>query len=364
MIARRAWYPEVDDELSRLSATEGLVLIGVCDVVADRDAESEYAEWLDRGHHGEMRYLERHARLKYDPRALLAGARSIVFAGINYFQKAPPNRSSDDGRVARYAWGRDYHKELGKRLKRLARRLGERYPEERFRAWTDATPLAERYYAERAGIGFTGRNTLLISAQYGSWFLLGEILSTKRYRPSGESQGRHGACPGNCRRCIDVCPTGALYAPHRIDASRCISYLTIEYDGVIPEELRPAMGDWIFGCDLCQEVCPLNVRAQVTDVGGFITPIAGSRLELAEILSIRDDEEFTERFAGSPLMRAKRRRLLRNACIAAANLGARSLIARLRELARDEDEIIAEHAAWAERRLRETDNHTNREPYR
>ncbi|MEX2444787.1 MAG: tRNA epoxyqueuosine(34) reductase QueG [Alkalispirochaeta sp.] len=351
MIARRAWFPEIDEELRELIQGEGLSLIGVCDADGEPTSiparESEYQSWISFGHHGSMGFMERHAPLKFHPDALVPGCRSIVFVGLNYYQRPPEPPAAPAGRVARYAWGRDYHKELGNRIKRVARVLGERYPQERFRAWTDATPLAERFYGERAGIGFTGRNTLLINSEMGSWFVVGEILSTRRYTASEDAAGRHGACPTNCRRCIDVCPTGALYDAHRIDASRCISYLTIEHDGIIPEELRPLMGDWIFGCDLCQEVCPLNVRAQVTDVENFQKPIAGSHIDLGEIMTIRTDEEFTARFAGSPVMRAKRRGLIRNACIAAANTDAVELIPRLQSLAQDADEIIAIHAQWA-----------------
>ena len=354
MIAREGWFPSIDRELSDRLAAEGLTLVGVCDAVASPEEEEQFRRWIDAGHHGSMTYLERHAELKYRPAALMPDCASLIFVGLNYYQRpaAPPGRSA--GRVARYAWGRDYHKELGNRLRRVARSLAERYPEDRFRSWTDATPLAERYYAERAGIAFTGRNTLLIHGSLGSWFVVGEILSTRRFSPSESAEGRHGACPGNCRRCIDVCPTRALFAPYRIDASRCISYLTIEYDGVIPEALRPLMGEWIFGCDLCQEVCPLNVRAQVTEVAGFVKPIAGSDVDLAEILAIPNDAAYTRRFAGSPLMRAKRRRLVRNACIAAANLRATHLLTRIEGLTTDGDEIIAVHARWAAGRLRDT----------
>ena len=357
MIVRTPWYPPVDAELQTALGSEGLSLMGVAAPQEDREAESQYRRWIREGHHGSMDYLERHGEIKYHPDRLVPGVRSIVFVGLNYYQKAPSGwgrgeARSPVGRVARYAWGRDYHKELGKRLRRVSRVLGDRYPDDTFRSWTDATPLAERHYAERAGIGFTGRNTLVISGQFGSWFVLGEILTTREYTVTGPVNHKHGACPRTCARCIDVCPTGALYAPHRIDASRCISYLTIEYDGVIPEALRPAMGDWIFGCDLCQEVCPLNVRAQATTVAGFVKPIAGATVDLRQILQISDDREFTDRFAGSPLMRAKRRRLVRNACIAAANLGADHLLDELVRLSRDDDQIVAVHARWAVEQLR------------
>lgn len=349
------YYPEVPEELKRLFGSEGLALLGVADAVVNEEGEREYADWIDRNFHGSMEYLERHRHAKFRPSELLNGCRSILVVGLNYYQPAG-TPGAGQGRVARYAWGRDYHKVLGKRLLRIRRRLEELYPGERFRNFTDATPLAERYYAQAAGIGFQGRNTLLISTQYGSWFLLGEILSTRHFPPSAPVEGRHGACPTSCRRCIDVCPTGALYAPHRIDASRCISYLTIEHKGSIPEALRPRIGNWLFGCDLCQEVCPLNVRRQVTAVEDFRSLNAGSTVELEEILSIETDEAFTQRFAGSPLMRAGRTGLIRNASIVAANNRERSLLPRLRELAADGDAIIREHAGWAVAQLELTES--------
>lgn len=351
MIVRKPVYPAVPEELRLEFRTEGLALIGVADALADEVEERAYRKWLDRGCSGSMRYLADHAPLKFNPGRILAGCRSILFAAINYYQRPARPAAAGEGRIARYAWGRDYHRVLGSRLRRVARRLAARYPEDRFRSFTDATPLAERFYGERAGIGFTGRNTLLISGQFGSWFLVGEILSTRSYPASDPAPAIHGACPRGCRKCLDVCPTGALVDSGRIDASRCISYLTIEHSGSIPVELRPKIGNWLFGCDLCQEVCPLNVRAEVTDVADFVQVKAGALEPLAEILAIGDDEEFTRRFAGSPLMRAGRRGLIRNACIVAANNGAVELLPQLRALAEGPDALIAEHAAWAVGRL-------------
>jgi len=351
MIARVPYYPPVDTELRELFAEEGLTLVGISDPEQSEDARSEYVRFIEKGYAGSMTYLERHTDSKYAPERLLPGVRSILFGAINYFQRTSRRPGHGEGRIARYAWGRDYHKVMGTRLRRVARTLGERYPDETFRPYSDATPLAERHYAERAGIGFTGRHTLLISGQYGSWFLLGEILSTRRFEASGPAGRRHGGCPSSCRKCIDVCPTGALVGPHRIDASRCISYLTIEHKGSIPRELRPKIGGWLFGCDLCQEVCPLNLREQVTDVGDFRRVIAGETQELAAILSIENDEQLAKRFAGSPLMRAKRSGLVRNACVVAANNGAAELLPILRRLTSDGDSVVAEHAAWAVARL-------------
>ncbi len=333
MIPRETWLPNVPDNNRGVLAEEGLEAVCVSSVDGDHSrAAAEYRDWISARFHGEMHYLSRHAPLKFDPARMLPGARSVIVVGLNYYQPYGPRRGtriaeaigaptegSNGGRVARYAWGRDYHKVLGGRLLRVARELAGRYPSDSFRPFSDATPLAERYFAEKAGIAFTGRHTLLISSAFGSWFLVGEILTTLELPQSENPQGRHGACPTNCRRCLDVCPTGALVAPYRIDARRCISYLTIEYKGVIPEGLARRMGDWVFGCDLCQEVCPINIRAQVTSVGDFLRPIAGGDIDLTELLTLEDDDAVRARFAGSPLLRTKRRGLVRNALIAAAN---------------------------------------------
>ena len=346
MISDRPYVPPVSPELSTLFADESLTLLGVTDAEDSVRAEQDYRRWLASGAAGSMEWMHRHAELKYRPSRLLPDCSSMMFCGINYYRDSSPPPAAS-GRVARYAWGRDYHRTLGKRLKRIVRRLREHYPDEQFRSFSDATPLEERFYAERAGIGFTGRNTLLISSQYGSWFLIGEILSTRHFPASDPHPGSHGACPSGCRRCLDVCPTGALPSPYHIDARRCIAYLTIEHKGSIAEELRPKMGRWLFGCDLCQEVCPLNIRAQVTDVSDFLEIKAGEHVALQELLELKDHEAVLKRFAGSPLMRAGRRGLVRNACIVAANIKATELLPHIRRLTQDDDPIVTEHAVWA-----------------
>ena len=350
MISRAPYSPDAPPELREMCQSERLLPVGVCDAVHDPDAEARYRDWLREGNAGSMEYLERHASMKYRPSLLLDGCKSIVAVAINYWQPSSGAAAPSQGRIARYAWGRDYHKVLGKRLKRVVARMRERWPDHQFRSFTDATPLDERHYAELAGVGFTGRNTLLINSHYGSWFLVGEVLSTKRFAPSGGAK-LHGACPSGCRRCLNVCPTGALTAPYKIDASRCIAYLTIEHKGAIPEELRPKMGNWLFGCDLCQEVCPLNAQATVTEEPDFKRRYAGETRELDDILRLRDHADMTRRFAGSPLMRAGRRGLVRNAAVVAGNSGRREFIPLLQKLARDDDAIVAEHARWAKRRL-------------
>ncbi|MEE8441843.1 MAG: tRNA epoxyqueuosine(34) reductase QueG [Spirochaetia bacterium] len=349
MILRDAHCPAVTRELSDLLQRESLELIGVAGPEQETaHAEAEYGEWVTAGHNGSMEYLSRHAGLKYHPARVLPGCRSVIVVGMNYYQPmGPAAKAAPTGRVARYAWGRDYHNALGKRLKRVVRRLRERHSREDFRSFVDSSPLSERFFAERAGIGFTAKNTLTISSCYGSWFFLGEIVTTIEYPPTPAPPGVHSGCPHGCFQCGNACPTGALFAPHRINATRCISYLTIEHRGSIPEEIRLLMGDWIFGCDLCQETCPLNNRARTTELTDFRAHRAGERIELSEILAIRDDEAYRARFAGTPLLRPGRAAMIRNATIAAANTGSIDLLPRLRMLAHDGNTVIREHAGWA-----------------
>ena len=255
------------------------------------------------------------------------------------------------GRVAQYAWGRDYHKLLGGRLRRLVRLLAERYPGEQFRTGVDATPLLEAHHAVAAGVGFRGKHTLAINGEHGSWFFIGEVLTTLAIAPvpaPAHAPARvHKRCGSECSFCIDVCPTRAIVAPYQLDARRCISYLTIEHRGPVAEELRPAIGDWLFGCDLCQEVCPWTVRAQATKEPDLLHWRAGEDLELAPLLELRSHDDVVARFAGSPLMRAGRDRLVRNACTVAGNRGAVELLPQLRRLMGDRDRGVAEHARWA-----------------
>lgn len=341
--------PQIPSYLRKITESEKIDFVGITNADSYPDVSQKYQTWISNENHGQMEYLKKHAPFKTDPQKLLPNCKSIILIGLNYFQERPqPDENKNRGLIARYAWGRDYHKVIKRKLKRISQELKKRFPEEEFYYNTDATPLLERHYATKANLGYTGKNTMVISLPYGSFFLIGEILTTKKLESSPTI--KQGSC-GTCQRCINVCPTKALETPYKIDARKCISYLTIEHKGSIPENLRPLIGNWLFGCDLCQDVCPHNIRAKVTEEPDFKKSIAGSSRLLKEILDIKTDEQFVEKFAGSPLMRAKRIGLIRNACIVAANNNATKLLPKLKLLSTDPDPIISEHALWAYNQL-------------
>lgn len=348
-------------KLDALIRSEGIEHWAIADArAADRkQVMAEYRRWIQEKRHGDMHYLETHEPMKYDPENILPGTRSVIVMALSYFtgrnstpQPSPqPSPSPGTGRISVYALGRDYHKEFGGRLKRIVKRLEESFPGERFRAFTDTAPLHERHYAEQSGLVFTGRNTLSLHRELGSFFFIGEILSSRHFPTLPKQPGAESHCPGGCTRCIDICPTAALESPFRINAAKCISYLTIEHSGPIPEDLRPAMGNWIFGCDLCQDVCPFNIRAKITTTEAFRRPLIASEQNLSAILSLKTHEDFTKLFAGTPVMRAGRVKLIRNTLIAAANSAEHKLLPQIRQLIEDKNDVIADAARWALKQL-------------
>ncbi len=344
MMPQSSYFPAVPADVAAIFQDVGLQLLGVADAGPDAAATARYQSWLRAGRHGDMKWLERHAEGKYDPSHMLPGCRSVLISGLSYYQ--PGSCESGQGRIARYAWGRDYHKVLGNRLRKAARMLRENYPAEAFKGYTDALPLDERYYACAGGGGFIGRNTLLIHSALGSWFVIGEVLSTRHWAATPLVEAKHGACPSGCRKCLDICPTGALIRSGEIDARLCISYLTIEHKGPIPLALRKPMGTWLFGCDLCQDVCPFQLRKQLTKEDDFLAWRAGPGIWPSKILKM-DENAFAKRFSGTPLMRTGLWRMQRNACIVAGNLQDTASIAALEQLRNGSDAILREHAAWA-----------------
>jgi epoxyqueuosine reductase len=293
----------------------GFDLAGIASAEPSR-YRAHFERWLAEGRHGTMHYMERRLQERTDPASYLPGAKSVICVALNYHTPLePPAGEAPRGRIARYALGRDYHEHLKDRLYDLADWLRDLVPGTRTRCATDTAPVLERELAERAGIGWIGKNACVLNERMGSWLLLGEVLTTLEL-PHDEPADDH--C-GTCTRCIDACPTGALIGPRQLDARRCISYLTIEHTDEIDPSLRPLMGDWIFGCDICQDVCPFNQKAPVSD-DAQVRPRVPGRLDLADLLSWRQ-EDFSRTFSHSAVKRIKLPVLKRNAQIALENSG-------------------------------------------
>jgi epoxyqueuosine reductase len=311
-----------------------------------------FREWLRDGAHGEMNYMQRGEEKRCDPEKILPGARSIVALAVNYFQGDACHRAAarGPGRIARYAWGEDYHHLIGAKLKRLddfLRRFGGQQ-----KCYVDTGPVLERDHAAQAGIGWHGKSTMLIDQHLGTWFFLAEVFTTLELPPDEPVPNRCGTCD----RCITACPTGAITAPHRLDARRCISYLTIELKTAIPVELRPLMGDRIFGCDDCLDACPWNRFARTSRETVFSARRSTTGMSLREYLDLTD-ADFRALFRNSPIKRIKRPGFLRNVCVALGNVGDPSDLPALERAAADSEPVIAEHAAWAIQRIRDRQKH-------
>ncbi|MDQ2867012.1 MAG: tRNA epoxyqueuosine(34) reductase QueG [Verrucomicrobiota bacterium] len=331
----------------------------------------EFREWLDADAAGEMEYLARNSERRCDPQQVLPGAKSVIALAMNYFQgerptthvtpsegsrhaafKVAPRDPStslrsgrDDGRIARYAWGDDYHGLIERRLRKLDAFLQTQGGAQK--CYVDTGPMLERDHAATAGIGWHGKSTMLLNRELGTWFFLAEILTTLEFEPDAPQANRCGSCV----RCIEACPTGAITAPHQVDARRCISYLTIELKGSIPVELRPLMGDRIYGCDDCLDACPWNRFAKISRETAFQLRPEIAAMPLRDYLAL-DDARFRELFRGSPIKRTKRRGLLRNVCVALGNIGSADDLPALQRAAEVEEELIAEHARWAIAQIR------------
>ncbi|HOX03863.1 MAG TPA: tRNA epoxyqueuosine(34) reductase QueG [Candidatus Paceibacterota bacterium] len=309
---------------------------------------AECRSWILRGWHGQMGYLERQLEKRFDPQRVLAGARTLVVLSAAYSHAADRPARESRGVIARYARGADYHQVLAGPLAALAGWLEEKGgPGIRCRWFVDAGPLVERDHAERAGLGFVGKHTNLISRADGNWIFLAGILTTLDLEPDPPERNR---C-GSCRRCIDACPTRAIAAPFQLDARRCISYLTIECKGSIPVEWRPAIGARIFGCDDCLAACPWNRFARGAPL---LAPHGRPDLAEPDLLELAalDDAGFRTKFEGTPIARIRRRRLLRNVCVALGNTGGDRARAALERLTRDPEPLVGEHAEWALSRIR------------
>ena len=358
---------EISGFVKRAALEAGFDLAGIAPV-REFDELAYFPEWVAAGHAGEMKYLEARdesGRLKRASlRVAAPWARSVVVCAINYNTSHPYSTEVNEpgrGWISRYAWGReDYHDAVLRRLREVERRLGETIasgesrragtpaPPLTLRTWcyVDTGPVVERVYAKYAGVGWIGKNTCVLNQKLGSWLFLGVILTSLELTPDLPAPDR---C-GTCTRCLDACPTNAFLGPYQLDATRCISYLTIEKRGPIPEDLREGMGRHVFGCDICQDVCPWNRKAPATPAPEF-QPREGLVNPALEWLAEMKAEEFRAKFRGSPVRRTKLSGLRRNAVIAMGNSGDRKFMPTLQTLRNDEDRMIAESAEWALSRM-------------
>ncbi len=326
----------------------GFELAGIAPATAV-DGFDRLRDWLARGFAGDMDYLRRHADARRHPSAVLPEVRSVVMVGMSY---APADKEDQagptTGKVARYARGSDYHDVLRAKLNALLAWVQGEVPGCHGRGVVDTAPLLERDFARRAGLGWFGKNTMLLDKRHGSYFLLGALLLDLELRPDPPHATSH--C-GTCTACLDACPTNAFVAPGVLDSRRCLSYLTIELKGDVPDELRPAMDEWLFGCDVCQEVCPWNRKAppgKEPDLQARPDLIA---VDLIELLGL-SEEEFRRRFKGTALWRTRRRGLVRNAALILGNRGDAAALPALERLGNDAETVIREAARWAIEQIR------------
>ncbi len=367
-----AWSAELVRSIRAAALAQGFDHAGVAAAPASDEADgvstAERLEaWIAAGRAGEMEYLKRRNEagelLRASARAAIPWARSVLVCAMNYNAAGPKSidaAPAESGWIARYAWNGDeqggavdYHTDLMRRLKAVEASLQAQARCES-RCYVDTGPLLERDFAARAGVGWVGKNTCVINQELGSWLLLGVIVTSLEVAADAVVSLHPDRC-GSCTRCIDACPTDALIAPRQMDASRCISYLTIELKGTIPEDLREGMGRQVFGCDICQDVCPWNRRAPIADKSELRT-----RAELVnpalEWLASLDDADFQRQFKGSPLERTKRRRLLRNVAIAMGNSCERRFVPQLEDWSAGDEPVLAESARWSLARLRQDED--------
>ena len=332
-------------KIKDLALSIGFDRVGITDAAPFvRDEKAAARRVRDGLMDGLAWYTEERVRRMNRPKTLLDGARSVISLAMSYKTTEPPTASDvPRGRVARYAWGRDYHSLIKARVRRFVRELPDAVGEPvRARRFVDDGPMNDRAAAERAGVGWFGKNTNILTPTLGSWAFLAEVITNLDLRADAPLKK---TC-GECARCIPACPTGAIVAPYVIDNRRCISFLTIELRGAIPREMRPLVGDWVFGCDLCQDVCPVNRKAAVSREAEFGKRHDFDAPALIPLLSL-DEDGFRRRFEGSPIRRAKLSGLRRNACVALGNIGDRAAIPALSAALRSDDAIVRAHAAWA-----------------
>jgi epoxyqueuosine reductase len=340
----------IREAIRNKALASGFDAVGFCEARLDSEARAALGEFIARGYHGDMGWLSATATRRGDPQALWPEARSVVVLGVNYTPEDDPMALADTpecGVISVYARGRDYHDTLKRRLKALAHWIEERWPGA-MRIFVDTAPVMEKPLTQRAGLGWQGKHTNLVSRQFGSWLFLGEIFLSLDLDPDSLEQDH---C-GSCHRCLDACPTAAFPVPYQLDARRCISYLTIEHKGMIPVELRPAIGNRIYGCDDCLAACPWNKFARAAREPDFLPRAELTAPRLAELAAL-DDTAFRKLFAGSPIKRTGRDRFVRNVLIAIGNAspGDSQLIAAARRCLDDHSALVRAAAVWAFSRL-------------
>jgi epoxyqueuosine reductase len=342
---------ELTQRIKDQALAVGFDLVGVAPVQESPEL-AFFERWLDAGYAGEMHYLQRSRERRRHLQQVLPGAQSVVVCGLNYDTDSPYSTAVTDphrGWIARYAWGTDYHQVMQDKLARLQAFVATLAPPTvASKLYVDTGPVVERVYAKYAGLGWFGKNTCLLNTRFGSWLLLGELLLTI---PLEYDRPGLDHC-GTCTRCLEACPTQAILEPYVLDAQRCIAYLTIELKGTIPEEFRAQTGHHIFGCDICQDVCPWNRKRHYTtnpDLQPHPTQVHPRLADLAHMTR----EEFKQHFRGTAIERTRRRGLLRNVCVAMGNSGNTAFIPLLESLLDDEEALVREHAAWALARLRD-----------
>jgi epoxyqueuosine reductase len=340
--------PALEDRIKEQARRFGFELAGIA-AASLADGFDRFLAWLEAGHAGEMAYMHRHAEARRHPQGVLAGVRSVVMLGMSYKPaKLPEAGEVPSARVARYARGLDYHDVLRERLNRLLDWVKAAAPGCQGRGVVDTAPLLERDFARRAGLGWFGKNTMLLNKRFGSYFFLGALLLDVELKPDPPHETAH--C-GTCTACLDACPTQAFPAPGVLDSRRCISYLTIELRGPVPADLRPGVGEWLFGCDVCQEVCPWNRKAPAGTEPAFRARPDLEAVDPVELLGL-SEEEFRARFRGTALLRSKRRGLLRNAALVLGNRGDPAALPALRRALADPEPLVREAAQWAIDRIR------------
>jgi epoxyqueuosine reductase len=333
------------DRIKEQARRLGFDLAGIAPAV-EADGFAHLQSWLEQGFAGEMSYMYRHAAARCHPDSILPTVRSVVMVALNYSIHGVCGLPL--GKISRYAQGKDYHDVLRHKLDALLEWTKAQVPSVAGRVVVDSAPLLERDFARRAGLGWFGKNTMLLNKKLGSWFFLGALLLDLELDKDAPFAADH--C-GTCTACLDACPTDAFVAPHQLDARRCISYLTIELRGSIPEELRPGMGPWIFGCDVCQEVCPWNRKAPLSQE---LDLQPQSDLEAPDLIAMLalTEEEFRQRYRHTALWRGKRRGLLRNVAIVLGNVGDERALPALEKAMNDAEPLVREAAAWAWERIR------------